>query len=424
MSSSGALFGSSAVSSRTGGGTTSGKNLIEFRAGKMDLKGRMVHPDKRKGLLYVYQSDDVLMHLCWKDRSKSTPEDDLIIFPDDTEFKHVPQCTTGRVYLLKFKSNSRKLFFWLQEPKTDKDDENCRRLNEVLNNPPTPGSARGGAGVGGGLSGIPGLPPEIAASLGADTDLQSLLSGMNQQQLIQLLGGMGGLSSLMSGRSSSSSVTDSNPPSRIQSSPGARPGLSSADNQASQPSAPPPRPVTAAGALQTSQPETGTSGRDSSQSIASSQGSSARIQLSDLQNILSSFSAGGGAAEGASEPKEVDLSSSLNSELLIPLLANHDIQERLAPFLPQGESLPSSEEELRQTVHSPQFRQAVQSFSAAFSSCQLGPLISQFGLGEAAVAAANVGDVTAFAKALQDKHDEKKKAEEDEEKDKPMDEDK
>ena len=34
-----------------------------------------------------------------------------------------------------------------QEPKTDKDDENCRRLNEVLNNPPTPGSNRSGGGT-------------------------------------------------------------------------------------------------------------------------------------------------------------------------------------------------------------------------------------------------------------------------------------
>jgi len=387
----------------------------------MTLKGRMVHPDKRKGLLYVYQSDDGLMHLCWKERTKSTPEDDLIIFPDDTEYKHVPQCTTGRVYLLKFKSNSRKLFFWLQEPKTDKDDDNCRKLNEVLNNPPTPGSARGGAGGGSGLSGIPGLPPELAAGLGADTDLQSLLSGMNQQQLIQLLGGMGGLSSLMSGRSSSSSITDSNPPSRIQSSPGPRAGLSSVDSQATQQQAPPPRPVTAGGALQTA-PASAASGRDSSQSNAAG-GSTPRIQLADLQNILSSFSAGGGAAGGSAEPKDVDLSGSLNAELLIPLLAKPEIQERLAPFLPQGESLPSSEEELRQTVHSPQFHQAVASFSAAFSSCQLGPLISQFGLGDAAVAAANAGDMSAFAKALQDNAAAAKKPE-DEEQEKPMDEDK
>lgn len=42
---------------------------------------------------------------------------DLIIFPEDTEFKPVPQCTTGRVYVLKFKSPARKFFFWMQVSK-------------------------------------------------------------------------------------------------------------------------------------------------------------------------------------------------------------------------------------------------------------------------------------------------------------------
>ena len=61
------LFGA-AASSRT-------KSLVEFKAGKMTLKGKMVHPDKRKGLVYVYQSDDSLMHFCWKDRSTGIVED-------------------------------------------------------------------------------------------------------------------------------------------------------------------------------------------------------------------------------------------------------------------------------------------------------------------------------------------------------------
>ena len=68
----------------------------------------------------------------------------MIIFPDDSEFKKVEQCTTGRVYVLKFKSSSRKFFFWIQEPKTDKDEENCKKIVEMLNNPPAAGSGRSG----------------------------------------------------------------------------------------------------------------------------------------------------------------------------------------------------------------------------------------------------------------------------------------
>merc|ERR1719361_416164 len=61
----------------------------------------------------VEQGDDQLMHFKWKDRTTSTVEDDLIIFPDDVEFKKVSQCTTGRLFILKFKNSTRKLFFWM-----------------------------------------------------------------------------------------------------------------------------------------------------------------------------------------------------------------------------------------------------------------------------------------------------------------------
>jgi hypothetical protein len=50
------------------------------------------------------------------------------------------------------------LFIFPQEPKSDKDEELCRKVNENLNNPPTPGSSRS-TGGGGGLG-------ELAAGLG------------------------------------------------------------------------------------------------------------------------------------------------------------------------------------------------------------------------------------------------------------------
>jgi len=38
-------------------------------------RGLMVHADTRKGVVYIYQSEDNLMHFCWRERSKSTAED-------------------------------------------------------------------------------------------------------------------------------------------------------------------------------------------------------------------------------------------------------------------------------------------------------------------------------------------------------------
>jgi len=110
-----------------------------------------------------------------------------------------------------------------------------------------------------------------------------------------------------------------------------------------------------------------------------------------------------------------DLSQALNPESMIPILANADVQQRLIPYLPEGEVLPKSEEELRATVSSPQFQQALSSFSSALQSGQLGPLMTQFGLGEDVANAAAQGDLEAFVKAMQANQ----KAKEGEKKDEP-----
>ena len=69
--SSGALFPNLVSGSRG----SSSKYLVEFRAGKMTLKGNTVTPDKRKGTVYIQQSDDSLIHFCWKDRTTGNVDD-------------------------------------------------------------------------------------------------------------------------------------------------------------------------------------------------------------------------------------------------------------------------------------------------------------------------------------------------------------
>ncbi|KAF6213350.1 hypothetical protein GE061_011069 [Apolygus lucorum] len=366
-----ALFGSAAARGQT-------KNLVEFKAGKMMLKEKMVHPDKRKGLIYIYQSDDSLMHFCWKDRSNGSVEDDLIIFPDDVEFKRVPQCTTGRVYLLKFKSSSRKFFFWIQESKTDKDEDNCRKVNEILNNPPAPQRSGGAT---------------------PDGDLQNLLSNMSQQQLLQLFGGVGqigGLSSLLGTMNQSPRSSSSTSASATNSSSGAT-SVTSAPS-ATTPAAPatPKTPATPANASipKPSRPQAPQKPAPTAQTAGDRD---SLIQLSQLQNYFMQNMETSGQAAGSATG--VDLSTSVNQESLQAILQNPEFVRELQRHLPSmGDN---SQEDLRSTLASPQFQQALSMFSTALQSGQLGPVVGQFEVGNEAVSAANQGNMEEFVRALQ-----------------------
>ncbi|KAL4712738.1 hypothetical protein ACJJTC_008035 [Scirpophaga incertulas] len=375
-----ALFGNT---STLGGSSGGNKHLVEFRAGRMTLKGRMVHPDKRKGLLYVYQGEDSLMHFCWKDRTTGEVEDDLLIFPDDCEFVRVNECTTGRVYVLKFKTFSKKYFFWMQEPKTDKDDEYCRRINETLNNPPTSGG-RGGTSSG-----------------AQEGELQNFLNNMSQQQLMQLIGGVGqmsGLSSLLGVSNNSGSSSNAGSKQSGGSGNSSRGGSAPRTTEASRtPARARDTPATTA-----TPPNTATA----------TQPRTNQIILSDLQQYFSSLgnapagaaagppAGAGGAGAGAGGAAAIDLAATLVAPEALAAATSLAGAQRLAPHLPP---VPPSaaQDDVRTTLLSPQFAQAANQFSSALSSGQMGPVMTQFGLPAEVASAANSGDMQAFFKALE-----------------------
>jgi len=412
----GPLFGPSTTT------RSQSKALVEFRCGKMSFNEttKMVSPDKRKGLLMVTQTDDQLMHLQWKDRTAGSVEDDLILMPDDVEFKAVPACTTGRVFVLKFKGNDKKMFFWMQEPKSDKDEDYCKKVNDFLNNPPAPGSSRSGGGGGGGSGGLGGLPGGLPGNLDfnnlGDNELQSLLNNMDQRQLMQLFGGsLGGgggsnissLSSLLGGGGPTSGRTRQaagSGPTRAREttqSSSSTTATTTTTTTSSTTSTPATVPVPA--------PAPGGAG-----------GQNPAIQLSDLQSILSNMQVpAAGAGDGG---QAVDLSTALTGEALQPLLQNPEFLDKVKEFLPAGEEgKETSLTDLSGTVQSPQFKQALSMFCMALSSGQLGPLIREFGLGEEAGGAADKGDMEAFVKALQNKEGAEKKDEKDKEEDMALD---
>ncbi|KAG1690292.1 Proteasomal ubiquitin receptor ADRM1 [Nymphon striatum] len=412
------------------GMSSSRKNLLEFKAGKMTLKSKMVHPDKRKGSVYLHQTDDSLMHFCWKDRSNGAVEDDLIIFPDDAEYKKVSECKTGRVFLLKFKSSNRKFFFWMQESKTDKDEEYCTKINDLLNNPPAPGSnASGGSSAG-------GLPSEI----GGDGEFQNILNNMNQQQLMQLFGGMGGISAMSnilgsSPRSTSTSQRSFKPDSEalqldvgpveqtwitktrfgIPERGSKKKGKLSAKTESSSSTTSTPAVTQSSTSTATTTTAATTTTSSSSPSISAPAAAAGEVRVSDLRNILSSLNVPSEASNSTSDQNQtVDLAAAVTSETIQPLLSNAEALEHLVTLAPQtSSSNKSAAEEIKGTVQSPQFQQAMSMFIAAFQSGQLGPIMHEFDKNNDVIAAAYKGDMESFIKALQDSAQNKPKKEED-----------
>ncbi|CAL7950234.1 unnamed protein product [Xylocopa violacea] len=357
----GALFGNN-----TSRGTP--KNLVEFKAGKMTMKGKMVYPDIRKGQLYVYQSDDSLMHFCWKDRVSGYVEDDLIIFPDDCEFKHVPQCKTGRVYLLRFKSSNKKFFVWLQDLKTDKDEEYCRKINEVLNNPPThqPGSQRSGC-----------INPE--------GDLQNLLNNMSQQQLMQLFGGVGQLSL-------GNLLGTMNRPQGVQST---RASTTTASTRVTTNASRSSTQVASSPASATESPKPNGDNKSSTRTPGtatpgSTTSTNNKIQLSDLQNFLSEIP----TSTGTESVVQRGVATELTYAIPAVITATESLERAMSPHLPPGDHL-------RTTLLSPQFSQALSMFWSALQSGQAGPVVRQFGLGADAINAAVSGNIEEFVTALE-----------------------
>ncbi|KAL6841551.1 hypothetical protein ACP4OV_028694 [Aristida adscensionis] len=150
--------------------------MCEFRAGKMSLEGTQVIPDTRKGLVRIGRGEEGLVHFQWLDRGENIVEDDQIVFPDEAVFEKVAE-SSGRVYILKFRHDSRKFFFWMQEPNADGDSQICIQVNAYINRP---------------LDGEAELPVHIEAEMSEDTaddDISSRAGNLVDQSMISDLAG-------------------------------------------------------------------------------------------------------------------------------------------------------------------------------------------------------------------------------------------
>jgi len=362
------MFASTPAGSRGNNG-----NLFEFRAGQARLEPVGSDPDKRKvvadktkGLVYIKQSQDQLMHFYWKNRETNAVEVDLIVFPGDTEFIKVKECSDGRMFMLKFKNTSdqRKLF-WLQDPPKDKDDELAKKVNDLLNNPPPQRHARGGG------SERSANALNALAQLGNGEDIGAL-GNMDQNQLMQLF-------SLMQGGGGADLI----PQLAINNRSGDKEAAVDDSNGG-------PVPVQIPGT---------TKGIGDPDRSSSGSKKNIRIKPDQLRSILNQVAEGKpGSSSGSSRQSTIELSDVLNKTTVGPSLeANAD---RLIPHLPNQEPVKQNKEELQGTLSTPQFRQAVNSFGVALQTGQMGPALKQFKLNNETIQAAEHGNILEFAKKL------------------------
>ncbi|KAG2185368.1 hypothetical protein INT44_002159 [Umbelopsis vinacea] len=316
------------------------RHLVEFNAGKCIRDGDQLKPDLRKGVIFMDQGDDQLLHFYWKERVGNTTEEDLIIFPEEAEMKRVPECTTGRVYRLHFKSSNQRLFFWMQDKDDSKDEERVAKLNRLINDTQS-------------------VLEEQRRNAGADmeeesesaADMLNLLSGgqdlgINQEQFLQFLQTAGGLGGTIP---NTSPIGGDGPPNQsvIASAPSSRRGSGQSDSEQQQ----------------------------SAETVPENEGSQLSTnQLHDLRNILSEIR----VPQGTDRTNSLELGNVLTPEAIRSILSDQDIASALFPHLP--ETSDNTNEELQEIIHSPQFRQSLHRLSAALQSGQLGPLMTQLGL--------------------------------------------
>ncbi|WKX98539.1 hypothetical protein Q1695_013877 [Nippostrongylus brasiliensis] len=340
--------------SRSSQGGSSGGNLVEFKAGRSFLQPgsapnkKKVVADKTKGQVFIKQSNDQLMHFCWRNRETGAVVDDLIIFPGDTEFKEVKGCPDGKVYMLKFKTSDERKLFWIQDGNADADKDLCKKVNDALNKPPTTrATARGGSSE----RSTAGLSTANLAGLSGSEELGAL-GGLDQQQLMQLL-------QFMNQGSSDS-------PSLVPQAPGST----------------------------TERGSSGTSG--SAPKVSAS-------ELTQLQTLLGGLRAPGtmgtNSQGGHDRQVAIELSDVIAGGQVVETAKNN--ADRLVNHMPaEDKSAPDTKKALEETVRSPHYRQAANTFGHALSTGQMAPVLERFGISEGAAQAAATGNLLEFARKL------------------------
>ncbi|KAG1058124.1 hypothetical protein G6F43_000068 [Rhizopus delemar] len=287
------------------------------------------------------QPEDQLLHLYWKERSpQANIEDDIIIFPGEATFNKVSQCTTGRVYLLKFNNSNEKHFYWMQNKSDGKDQEYANSVNELI----------------GDSEDDINMSAELDENTSHAEIMRLLNPSITEENVLEFLNNMSRSRRPQSEENRRSSrarreQTEDPTPVTTTTATTTTATTTTATPDPALPQEPNPTPAVPTGIEQGDQPDYG-----------------------QLAQMLTNFS---GQQRGM-----IALTDILNNQSLTPLLNDDQICESLTPYLPEQSE--KSAEEVRQVVRSPQFSQALQTLTVALQTGQLGPLLSLLGLDSSA----------------------------------------
>ena len=111
--------------------------------GRIDIQGKTMVPDERRGKLRLCKDTDGLTHMQWGVRAPDmpfTPEEDLLVFPREAEMKFIPK---PGVFVIKFPDDpSRNAFFWSQRQTSDAEPQSDEALTADVNAPRSTARAR------------------------------------------------------------------------------------------------------------------------------------------------------------------------------------------------------------------------------------------------------------------------------------------
>lgn len=315
--------------------------LIDVQCGRINVEGKTMKPDDRKGKLRICKATDGLTHLMWGTRAEGmpyNPEDDFIIFPQEAEMKFIPK---PGCFVIKFPDDaSRNMFFWSQEPAGKiEDDKLVADVNAALN----------------------GESPE---------------SANEQAQLMQMLGDAGGAG--LAARDPSGGPVAARAQAVRAAHEAANSALSTGADETpavnanavpETPAAPAKGPDPSAGTAVPPSVVNAEALRAALGSVGATPSSTPGAGAIDAAAMAAALA---GANRRAAGP---GLSDVLTPDAVGELLRSEDVRQRLMEHLPEEHR---STQDLEELLRTPQFQSQLERFSHALQSGQMD--LAQFGL--------------------------------------------